>query len=172
MALTVACVSDHQSGSSQYVREGPCPCPNYPARPGPVYDSFSRSSQAFGAPFLSDDIPTLARNPRRESCCGDGQSVRELVPAEPLRREAPPRPQLLRHPGQSPGTRRCSGSAVPWPQRHSRTRRRRRSLPSRTRNSTAHQREAIDIGPEVLWMQLGIVNEETAAPRPQRPNWR
>ena len=41
------------------MREGPCPCPNYPARPGPVYDSFSRSSQAFGAPFLSDDIPTL-----------------------------------------------------------------------------------------------------------------
>ena len=41
------------------MREGPCLCPNYPARPGPVYDSFSRSSQAFGAPFLSDDIPTL-----------------------------------------------------------------------------------------------------------------
>ena len=43
------------------MREGPCPCPNYPARPGLVYDSFSRSSQAFGAPFLSDDIPSLRR---------------------------------------------------------------------------------------------------------------
>ena len=43
------------------MREGPWPYSNYPARPGPAYDSFSRSSQAFGAPFLSDDIPSLRR---------------------------------------------------------------------------------------------------------------
>ena len=66
-----------------------------------LYDPRPRSPHASGVPVLSDDIPTLRRVLAENRVIAMVGPLRELVPAELLRREVPPRSRLPRHSGQS-----------------------------------------------------------------------
>ena len=125
---------DHRSGNSQHGREGRRPAPDCPARTGPAYDSWLRSSHACGAPALSGDIPTLRRIVTENRVVAMvGLSASWYRPSY-FSVKYPSSTATTASSRSIRGTRRCSGSAAT---RHSRT------FPNPSTSSTASVPPAI-----------------------------
>ncbi len=133
-----------------------------PAPAGPVYDSRPRSRHACGVPTLSDDIPTLRRIlAESRAVAMVGLSASWYRPSyfaakyllDHGYRVIPVNPRYEEVLGQ-----RCYPTLkdIPDPVDVVDCFRPARDIPPLAR-------DAIGIGARVLWMQLGIVNEEAAA---------
>ena len=136
--------------------------PDSPAPAGHVYDSGPRSSHASGVPALSDDIPTLRRILAEHRVVAMvGLSASWYRPSyfaakyllDHGYRVIPVNPRYEEVLGQ-----RCYPTLkdIPEPVDVVDCFRPARDIPPLAR-------DAVDMGAKVLWMQLGIVNEEAAA---------